>query len=206
MSTTHRASAGLALGLALAASSGLARASTDSPPTAPEIDRVEREAHDAGLGPELLGRPLGEARHALERARGARAAGDEPHAALLDRLAGEWLGLASATLRAVSAENTTRVETTRRAELRTKLERGRALLAEEQARQGRLQAEVLRLERERDGGSGKAGRGRPPGTRPEAAAPSKKPHGPPAGSPGGAKPPASPPPKQGDAASSKGKP
>lgn len=206
MSTTHRASAGLALGLALAASSGVSRASTDSAPTASEIDRVGREAHDAGLGPELLARPLGEARHALERARGARAASDEPHAALLDRLAGEWLGLASATLRAVRAENATRAETTRTAELRTKLERGRALLAEEQARQGRLQAEVLRLERERDAGSGKAGPGSPPGARPGAEPHAKAPHGPPTGSPRGPKPPASRPPKHDDAAGPKGKP
>jgi hypothetical protein len=206
MSTTHRASAGLALGLALAASSGMARASSDSAPTAPEIDRVEREAHEAGLGPELLGRPLREARHALERARGARAAGDEPHAALLDRLAGEWLGLASATLRAVRAENATRAETKRTAELRTKLERGRALLAEEQARQGRLQAEVLRLEREREASSGKAGQTHPPGAGPSAKPSGKRPQGPPTGTASGRKPSSPRPPESGDAARPKGKP
>ena len=139
---------GLALGLLLGAWPVLGSPGSEAAPTAGEIERLEGEARNAGLGAELLRVPIGEARRALDRARGARAAGDEPHGALLDRLAGEWLALGSATLRAVRAENAAGAATTRTVELRTKLERGRALLAEDQARQGRLQAEVRRLEQE----------------------------------------------------------
>jgi len=140
---------GLALGLVLGARPVDGSPSSEQTPTAGEIDRLEGDVRRAGLGPELLRASLAEARRALDRARGARAAGDEPHAALLDRLAGEWLALGSATLRAVRAENAAAAASARAADLRTKLERGRALLAEDQARQGRLQAEVRRLEQER---------------------------------------------------------
>jgi len=162
MSLIHRAfGPSVALGLMLGSTPVLGGPSPDVAPTAGEIERVEREARDAGLGPELLRGPFTEARRALDRARGARASADEPHAALLDRLAGEWLRLGSATLRAVRAENAARAATARTAELRTKLERGRALLAEDQARQGRLQAEVRRLEQER-AASSSAKPSRPP--------------------------------------------
>jgi hypothetical protein len=140
---------GLAFGFLLGAWPALGSSRSEAAPTAREIERLEGEARNAGLGPELLRLPIGEARRALDRARGARAAGDEPHGALLDRLAGEWLALGSATLRAVRAENAAGAATKRTVELRTKLERGRALLVEDQARQGRLQAEVRRLEQER---------------------------------------------------------
>jgi hypothetical protein len=168
MSTLHRAllTSSLAFGLVLGVAQAVAGQAPAAPPAVRAIDRLEREAREAGLGPELLSGPLGSARRTLDRARGARAAGDEPHAALLDRLASEWLALGSATLRAVRAENAVRLDTGRAGELRTKLERGRALLAEQQARHGRLQAEVSRLEQERVAGSA----GKPP-TRPKAKGP-----------------------------------
>ena len=135
-----------------------ARAPNDAPKDAAEppadadgvsaqLARVEKEAQSLSP-PQAVARPVAEARRALRRSRGARASGDEPHAAQLDRLAADWLEIASATVRALRAEQAAKTESARAQELGLKLDRGRALQAEQQARKGRLLAEAQRLEQQ----------------------------------------------------------
>jgi hypothetical protein len=124
-----------------------ADAQGDSEGLSAKLGRVEREAQSISP-PTAVSRPLAEARHALGRSRGARAAGDEPHAVLLERLAADWLEIASATVRAIRAEQAAKAESQRAQDLQLKLDRGRALQAEQQARKGRLLAEVQRLEQQ----------------------------------------------------------
>ena len=112
----------------------------------PSIDRVEKLLATAGLDAALVDKPLGEARHALGRARAAHDSGDASHGALLERLAVEWARMAHASVRAARSEAAAQSHAGRLRKLRTKLERGRALLTELQARRGRLQAEVDRAE------------------------------------------------------------
>jgi hypothetical protein len=88
------------------------------------------------------------AKLALERARGARASGDEVHARMLDGVALEWAETARELERAALAERAAEAESKRAYEAQTKAERGRALLEETQARRGRTAAELARVEGE----------------------------------------------------------
>lgn len=106
--------------------------------------------------PELIEAPLTEALRASDRARSARAAGDRPHASMLDKLAEQWATAATAVVRAVETEQKAAAEAQRFAELATKVERAEALLAEHQARLGRLQAEVKKAEQGIDDQSARA--------------------------------------------------
>ncbi|MDC0682580.1 hypothetical protein [Sorangium atrum] len=96
----------------------------------------------------VVAEPVAQAKRALQRAQGARAAGDAAHARQLDAVALEWAETARTLLRAAAAEATA-VEAAKRArEVETKLERARALLEETQARRGRAAAELDRIEAE----------------------------------------------------------
>ena len=108
---------------------------------------VQKQVREGGHPPQLVKEPLREAVQAAERARGARAAGDKWHGSLLTKLGEQWAHCAAAVVRATEAEAKSRAEAKRLRELTTKLERAEALLAEQQARFGRLQAEVRKAEK-----------------------------------------------------------
>lgn len=96
----------------------------------------------------VIAEPANSARRALQRARGARAAGDTKHAQELDGLALEWAQTAEALLRAANAEDARYRAEDEAKEVATQLERARALLSETQARRGLTAAELDRVEGE----------------------------------------------------------
>jgi len=155
--STEGAAALFGLALWLVASSGAAHggASTfeleasdlEPGPLKRKILDVEKQVRAGGHSPDLVREPLGEAVEAAERARGARAAGDEWHGGLLTKLGEQWASCAAAVVQATEVEAKARAEAAQLRELTTKLERAEALLAEHQARLGRLQAEVAKAEK-----------------------------------------------------------
>lgn len=95
-----------------------------------------------------LARPLANARHALERAAGARAAGDRARANLLDALALEWAETARDLERAVQVESEAERKASEAEALRVQAERTRALVAELVAQKQQLQLELQKVEGE----------------------------------------------------------
>jgi hypothetical protein len=110
------------------------------------IVRLQQQRKRAGIDTAVVAEPVRRAMRAVSRARGARDAGDQAHAKMLDKLAEEWLAVARAMLRAAKAEARSGDQAKRAREFTSRLERARALLTEQQARRGRLQAEVRKLE------------------------------------------------------------
>lgn len=103
------------------------------------------------LGPKaaaVVAEPVKQARKALERAHGARTAGDTTHARLLDALALEWAQTAEALARAAKSEEDAVAAQKQARDAATQLERARTLLEETQARKGRAEAELARVEAE----------------------------------------------------------
>jgi len=96
----------------------------------------------------VVAEPVKQARKALERAHGARTAGDTSHARLLDALALEWAQTAETLTRAVKSEEAAAGSQKQAQTTATQLDRGRTLLAESQARKGRAEAELARAEAE----------------------------------------------------------
>jgi hypothetical protein len=92
--------------------------------------------------------PIKNAKRALERAHGARTAGDVLHARMLDGLALEWAEAARDLDRAATAERAAQTTGKRAYEAQTKAERARALLEETQARRGRAAAELEHVQAE----------------------------------------------------------
>jgi hypothetical protein len=141
-------------GLVLAAAllvSPAARADAVPAGDAAAAARLADELEAAGKGQPLaqaLAEALAASRKALERARGARAAGDEPHAKLLDALALEWAQAAAAQRRAFAAEQAAARAAKEAREVSVQLGRARALLAETQAQRGLAEAELARVEAE----------------------------------------------------------
>jgi hypothetical protein len=134
-------------------------------------------ASDGGtiIDPSMTRGPVLEARRALERARGARAAGDPVHADLLDGLAREWAETARDVVRAAAVEQEASALESTVAELSTRAQRARALLEEDVARRGRAEAELARVARGGKPSPSSASsaetrpRSRPPSTPPPAA-------------------------------------
>jgi len=94
----------------------------------------------------LVAEPAKKARLALARAHGAHLARDTDGANLLSRVALAWSEAATATLRAADAEKKAGASETRAGELKEKILRARALLAETEARKLQLAAEVASAE------------------------------------------------------------
>jgi hypothetical protein len=107
---------------------------------------VQKQMRDGKHPRELIAQPIDDAVRAANRARGARAAGDKVHGAVLDKLATQWANTAKAVLRAVAAEQAATLVATRLREFSTKVKRAEALLTEQQARLGRLQEQVRKAE------------------------------------------------------------
>lgn len=111
------------------------------------IGEVEARAKKDQLE-KVVVEPLRHAKKAMERANGARTAGDTAHARMLDGLALEWAETARDLLRAAAAEKEARASAKRARELGVQAERARALLEETQARRGRVAADLERAEAE----------------------------------------------------------
>lgn len=130
-------------------------ASTDSAPADPpaaggpfeqSVKQIEVQLAEEGLDASLVAQPLSEAHAARERARGANDAGDPGHGRILTKLASDWLDAAGTLVRAASREKKATALVARAQQLEQKVERARTLLAEQQARLGRLEAQVRKLE------------------------------------------------------------
>jgi hypothetical protein len=145
-------------------------------PVKRSLGEVRAAAREAGIARELIDPPLEQATRAMERAGNARSAGDVTHGAMLERLAAQWSQLAMLVLRAASAEQAAQKAAVAARDQAEKLERARTLLAEQQARRGRLQArlaeERARIERETrasaDREKSRIGQGRAAVTKPNA--------------------------------------
>ncbi len=87
-------------------------------------------------------------REATERAVKMRAAGDEPHALLLDGLAHSWAEAGKDLVRAASAEGESATARRNATDAGAHAERERALLEEGIAQNGRLRAQLDAVERE----------------------------------------------------------
>jgi hypothetical protein len=111
------------------------------------IGEVEAKAAKDKLD-KVVAEPLRHARKALERANGARTAGDTAHARMLDGLALEWAETARDLLRAAAAEKEALATAKKAREIGVQVERARALLEETQARRGRAAADLERAEAE----------------------------------------------------------
>ncbi|MFT3765122.1 MAG: hypothetical protein QM820_06350 [Minicystis sp.] len=108
-------------------------------------DLEAKAAKDADTA-KVVAEPIKNAKRALERAHGARTAGDEPHAKMLDGLALTWAEAARDLDRAAAAERVATAAAQKANEVMTKAERARALLEETQARRGRAAAELAKVE------------------------------------------------------------
>jgi len=117
-------------------------------PVKKDILALERTLHEEKHAEELLERPISEAVRSMERMRGAKAAGDALHGAQLGQLAKRWVRTAKAVLEAVQLEKKATAEAKRLTTLEEKVERAASLLSEQQARLGRLQAQVEEAEKE----------------------------------------------------------
>ena len=93
----------------------------------------------------LLKTPVDEAKKALDRARGARQAGDLPHAELLEGLAREWAETARDLARAAAMEADAGALASAASEATQRAERARMLLEEAISRRGRAEAELEKL-------------------------------------------------------------
>ena len=105
------------------------------------VKDVEAKATDA-KAKKVVESSIDHAKESLERAHGARAAGDAAHARMLDGLALEYAESARDLLRAASAEQAAASAADKAREASVRAERARALLEETQARRGRADAEL----------------------------------------------------------------
>jgi hypothetical protein len=138
-----------ALVVALAAASLWAYAGNDDRAVAQQaIADLEKDAHTK----ELCADPLEKARTALERGHRMRTAGDDKHARLAEGLALEWTRVAQELARADALETRAASARTLATDAGARVERERATLEQQLAENGRLQAELAKLET-RDGGT-----------------------------------------------------
>jgi len=126
----------------VAGASALATAATET------ADRAAASAAIAALQANeshrrIAADPLARARHALERADGARSAGDHEHGALLEALAREWAEGSGDLLRTTAAETEANEQHRRASEAESKARRAHTLIEETVARRARA-AETLK--------------------------------------------------------------
>jgi hypothetical protein len=112
------------------------------------IADVEKDPHQK----ELCADPIAKAKSAQERAKRMRAAGDETHARLVDGLALEWARVAVELARADALETRAHDARALASDAGAHVERERATLEQQLAENGRLQAELAKLE-SKDGGA-----------------------------------------------------
>jgi hypothetical protein len=112
------------------------------------IAELEKNPHTK----ELCADPIAKSRFALERAHRMRVAGDDRHARLAEGLAVEWALVAQELARADAVETRAADARTVAADAGAQVERERAMLEQQLAENGRLQAELAKTEA-RDGGT-----------------------------------------------------
>jgi colicin import membrane protein len=95
----------------------------------------------------LAAEPLQQARRALQRARDAERAEDQRHAAMLDDLGTEWVGVAEAVVRSAGIERRADQIQKQVAEAETRIVRAKALLEETVARRARAEQKLRALGR-----------------------------------------------------------
>jgi hypothetical protein len=120
----------------------------------PRDDRAAAEAALApfdveGGTPSLVQNPVKRSRDLLERATRMRNAGDDVHARLAEAAALQWARVAQDLVRTADAEATAQNARLKALDASASAERERALLEQQLAQNGRLQAELRALE---DGG------------------------------------------------------
>lgn len=128
---------------------GGAQLPKDAPAVTPDGEKAKAELD--GLAKDeakqkVAGEATGKGRAALGRAHGASLAGDTVSAKLLSRVALAWASAAAAAVRASETEAKAGAAETKTIELKEKLVRAKALLAENEARRLQLAAEVQKLE------------------------------------------------------------
>ena len=96
----------------------------------------------------LVAEPTKKAKVAIARAHGAHLAKDEDGARLLGRVALAWAEAAAAWVRAAEAEKKAAESEGRHKDLKDKIERAKALVAETEARKLQLLSEVAKAEEE----------------------------------------------------------
>jgi hypothetical protein len=119
----------------------------DEPTGRAGAERILAEiGRDSGLDSSTVRRPAEEARKALERANGARSAGDAVHAEQLEALACEWAMVARDMVRTALVEGDAGALQLALGDATVQAERARALLEEAIARRGRAMAELSKLD------------------------------------------------------------
>jgi hypothetical protein len=129
-------------------------------PSAPPGDGAKAEQLLKEIEPRAAGDPktakvvstsVENAKKSLERGHGARASGDQAHAAMLFSLALEWAETARDVERAAAVEHVAGTIAKSASDAATQVDRARALLEETQARRGRALAELSKVEAEAKG-------------------------------------------------------
>ncbi len=113
--------------------------------TAAESALAPFEAAEGGVSP-LVRDPVKRSRDLLERARRMRVAGDDAHARLAEAAALEWARVAQDLVRSADAEANAQNARLKALDASSAAERERALLEQQLAQNGRLQAELRQLE------------------------------------------------------------
>jgi hypothetical protein len=126
----------------------LAAGADDRSQTEAGIASLESNPHTKELCSDLIAK----ARLALERGRRMRTAGDDRHARGAEGLAREWVRVAQELARADEIESNAASARTLAADAGAHVERERATLEQQLAENGRLQAELAKVEA-RDGGA-----------------------------------------------------
>jgi colicin import membrane protein len=108
------------------------------------------------LGREIVREPMGHAMRALERGRGALAAGDRRGGQLLERVAAGWIDAAREIVRAAGLERDAAERTAHASKVAGDLERARSLLQEQHARRVTLRAQLERAEADARGAAERA--------------------------------------------------
>lgn len=117
----------------------------------PRDDRASAESALAAFDTEagalpLVRDPVKRSRDLLERARRMRQAGDDTHARLAEAAAFEWARVAQDLVRTADAEANAQGARSKAMDASSAAERERALLEQQLAQNGRLQAELRQLE------------------------------------------------------------
>jgi len=133
-----------AVAVALAGAAVAFAAHDDAGETAQTLASLEKDPHTKALCAE----PIGNARAALERAHRMHVAGDDKHARLAEGLAREWAEVASELARADEAETRAAAARSAANDAGAHVERERALLEQQLAENGRLRAELAKIESE----------------------------------------------------------
>jgi hypothetical protein len=135
------------IGSLAAAGAAFAGTTDDRSRTESLLTKVEAQPNAKSVAKSELSR----ARATLERARGARAAGDHTHGAMLEALALEWAQAAEELVRTIEIERKAADVERKLAEAEAKTLRSRTLIEQTVARRGRAQEKLREVEQQAKG-------------------------------------------------------